>query len=293
MSRIHEKFLSSILLGISILLGLSFWLNIRFNFNIFSKYHWHELARLQVSHTPIDSAFYISIGIALFLFILGLYMIFKPRFRKISLQQNNIAPSEPVIKQSATENQKTTSSNPVMPQQPPRLNLPKNMAAVAAQQHQINMTQNATTPQSGKTESNRVTIYDNQLSQIFSDAQYLVKPNIYINGFKSNLFAIGHDEILWIGAVDCDINLFKTALEKLKAIFAETLEDIPITVYPFILDNKRIYDSDEDILVFHDIKDITNTLSQNPNPKTPDMDQENFDAYSDYIDTIIQYFKNT
>lgn len=92
--------------------------------------------------------------------------------------------------------------------------------------------------------------------------------------------------------MDCDANLFKNAIDRLKTLFTDTLEDIPITIYPFILDNKKIYDTDETIMVFHDIEDIKNTISRNPNPNISDIDKENFDAYSDYIDTVIKYAKN-
>lgn len=287
MKKYSEKLLTAILLSTSVLLALSFWLNIRFNFNIFSAHHWDKLATLQASHTPINIGFYISIGVALFIFILGLYMIYKPKFHKISINQNQ---QISIVQQPSNET--TTDSINNIPkqnlaiQQPPQLHLPKNTISTTR-----NNIRNTAT-QTVKPESNRVTIYDTQLSQIFSDNKYLVKPNIKISDFTSNLFAIGKDEIVWVGAVDCDINIFRNALDKLQSVFTDTLEDIPITIYPFILDDKRIYDSDENIVVFHDITDLKNAISQNPNGDISEEEQENFDAYSEYIDTIIQYIKN-
>lgn len=287
MKKHFETFLLSVLLCMSIVLGLAFWLNIKFNFNLFSAQHWDELAKLQVSHTPIDPVFYISIGVALFILISGLYMIYRPKLRKISIYNN--APvttkiAQPTVQEKNIEPQKTTSISPTLLQRPPKLNLSQKTLSAT----QPN-TQTTATPKQG---SNRVTIYDTQLSQIFSDNNYLVKPNITVAGFTSNVFAIGKDEILWIGGVDCDIKIFKQVVEKLQSIFKETLEDIPINVFPFILDTKKIYDSDENIMIFHSIEDVKNTMSQNPNPTDSDTDQANFDAYSDYIDTIIQYVKN-
>ena len=64
-----ERILLSILLGTSILLGLSFWLNMKFGFNLFLNEHWHKLSELQATHTPINPWFYVSIEIAIFLFL--------------------------------------------------------------------------------------------------------------------------------------------------------------------------------------------------------------------------------
>lgn len=288
MKNYFEKLLTAILLGTSVLLGLSFWLNIRFNFNIFSARHWDKLSALQASHTPVHIGFYISISIALLVFILGLYVIYRPRLRKISVNKN--VQQTPVIKQSISEtNTESTAyipkTNPVV-SQPPMLHLPKNTILTPKEPLSSKTPQKTSAPTPG-----RVTVYDAQLSQIFSDNKYLVKPNIKISGFTSNLFAIGNDEIVWIGAVDCDINVFKDALDKLQSVFTDTLEDIPITIYPFILDTRHIYDSDEQLVVFHDMEDLKNAISQHPNADVSETDQANFDAYSEYIDTIIQYTK--
>lgn len=291
MKKYFEKILTAILLGTSVLLALSFWLNIRFNFNLLSAKHWNELAQLQVSHTPISITFYISLGIALFIFIAGLYMIFRPRFRKISPALNVSKPKAEI--QTTVLDTKPVETPQHMPstslQQPPKLNLPKNIAEVAAQRYKN--TTNAPKATSAP-ETERITVYDSALAEIFTENKYVVKPALKIANFTSNLFAIGKDEIVWIGGVDCDINVFKQAIDKLHSIFTDTLEDIPITIYPFILDTKRIYDSDENIAVFHDIEDLRNAISQNPNGIMPEEEEENFNAYSEYIDTIIQYAKN-
>ncbi len=293
MKKYIETVLSSVLLGTSVLLGLSFWLNIRFGFNLFYAHHWEELAKLQASHTPVNNIFYVSIGVATFILVFGWYLIFKPKFRKIpkinqsKLTQSNIVPKQISIKQDAAPLTTTKNTNLT---RPPKLNLPKNMASIVEQQHK-NL-QQQTIISKTKSESNNVTVYDAQLSKIFTDNSYLVKPNIHVNGFTTNLFAIGKDEVLWIGAVDCDINIFRKLIEKLNSVFTQTLEDIPINMYPFILDTHKLYDTDENIMIFHDLEDLKNTVSQNPNKGDSDTNQENFDAYSDYIDTIIQYIKN-
>lgn len=136
MKKYLETFLLSVLLGTSVLLGLAFWLNIKFNFNLFSAHHWNELAKLQVSHTPINIVFYISMGVALFILIFGLYMIFRPRFRKITITNNvnTVESITPIIPEKTTEPQ--VSRPATFLQQPPKLHLPKNMATIVAQQYQ-------------------------------------------------------------------------------------------------------------------------------------------------------------
>ena len=130
------------------------------------------------------------------------------------------------------------------------------------------------------------------MSDIFSSNGYTVKTNPTISGFVTNLFAIGHEEILWIGGVDCDMNMLKKAITKLNSVFSDTLPDIQINIFGFLLDTANRYSPDEDILVFHSTDEIQQYVSQNPDKNSDSEDTENFDAYSDYIDTIIQYIKN-
>ena len=283
MKKYIGQILTSILLGISILLALSFWLNIQFGFNLFYAEHWDELAKLQATHTPINKGFYVSICIAIILFIVGLYMIFRPRFRNIFKHQTNT--NEYQSKSLTASISKTHIDPTLQPQiqksvaltQPPKLNLPKNTAKLATQRYTEILTQQT---------------QNSQLPELFVNAGYVVKPNLTIAGFTTNIFAIGTDELVWFGAVDCDITKFKNAVNRLKSIFEETLEDIPITISAFILDTKHLYASDNETLVFHSMDELKEFVNNNPNPEIPDSDRENFAAYSDYIDTIIQYAKN-
>ncbi len=229
MKKYLEKFLASVLLGLTILPVLSFWLNEHFGFNMFYAPHWDELAKLQAAHAPINKWFYISVCIAIFLFIFGLYIIFKPRFRNLfktvgtkeENHEQNHQTTATVIPQPVAP---TVSETNISVKQPPKLNLPKNIAEIVAQQYE---------KQSSQPTSQQPTVYDSQLSELFAKANYLVKPNLTITGFTTNLFAIGTDELVWFGAVNCNINKFKTAANKLKSIFETTLEDVPITISAF------------------------------------------------------------
>ena len=282
MKKYIGQILASILLGTSILLALSFWLNIKFGFNLFYAEHWNELAKLQAAHAPVNKTFYVSIGVAVFIFITGLYMIFRPRFRKISKQQiaNDYQQKQPLTnfnEHNTEAKQPNTPQTSALLSAPPKLNLPKNTVKLASQRY-AEMTSQKN--------------YGSQLSEIFTNTGYVVKPNITITGFTTDLFAIGTDELVWFGAVDCELDKFKTAVNRLNSIFTETLEDVPINVSAFILDTKNQYNTDDNILIFHTIEELKEFMSANPNPELQDSERENFEAYSNYVDTVIQYAKN-
>ena len=294
-----EHILLSVLLGLSILLGLSFWLNTSFGFNLFLKEHWDLLAQLQATKTPVNPWFYISIVIAVVLFIVVLIIINIPTIKhktKTETQPNivkqNINKTESIIdtKETTPENIPTPIETHLS--RPPRLNLPKNMAEIAEQRH-TSQTYAPTTSQklfapSASTESP----YNSVLSQIFSEAKYVVKPNPTISGFTPNLFAIGNNEAVWIGAVDCKIEDLKNAVQKLQSVFEDTLPDIPIHIYPFIVDNLDIITPESSVLVVKNIDDLKKFISENPADDIDEDEQDSFNSYSEYIDTIIQYIKN-
>ena len=159
------------------------------------------------------------------------------------------------------------------------------MAEIAAQRQIQNQQQQKTaTPENNP--------YTEIFAQIFSDNGYTVKPNPKIAGFIPNLFAICVDEIVWIGASDADINKMHIAIEKLQSVFQETLEDIKININAFILDTTNQYQSDDSILIFKSVDELKKFISENPANELTDDNSDNFDAYSEYIDTIIQYVKN-
>lgn len=297
MKNKFERILLALLLGISVLLGLSFWLNIVFGFNLFFKDHWDELAKLQAEHIPVSVGFYWSIGIAVFIFIIGLCFIYIPILRRTYNKPPVVAQpviQQPVVKEKPVEDEQVlvapdNHQSAIPLSRPPRLNLPTNMAQIVSQRQQQQTVENQ---QPAKIDSHAE--YDSVLSQIFTEHNYTVKPNPPISGIKPNLFAIAPNEIIWIGAVDADINKLQSAIDKLQSVFRETLEDIPITVNAFILDTNNILSQTDSVLVFKTIDEIKNFISEQPpvwSEDMPDYDKNNFDAYSEYIDTIIQYLK--
>ncbi len=269
------------------------------------------MASLQASNKTIDTGFYISICIAVIIFVLCLYLINRPRTAK---QPNikthtQIAPlkNQPVIPVAKKQAEQTPTPIPAKPTQqdlpepkktvpeinltrPPKLILPKNIEQIAANQYaktqqteptmskQTNQ-QKPLTPQNNQ--------YDKGIAELFSNCAYLVKPNPKIAGLKTNLFAIGNKEVLWLGCVDCDIKQLKTAINQLKTTFKETLQDITITVYSFLLDTGNRYKSEENLFVFHNMNDLKKFIYDHQGLDISPSDQEDFDAYSEYIDTVI------
>lgn len=300
-----ERILLSILLGISVLLGLSFWLDMMFNFNLFCHSHWVELARLQTSQMPVNQGFYISISIAAFILVFGIYMIYRQEIKRIyntsrTHRKTKKVPNKTTVQQnipqpdSKPQSAPVVSEMPVKPEinmaRPPRLNLPKNMAQIVSKnQTQITETPVVGTPDATTSESTKQ--FNSMLSDIFAQNGYLVKPNPVFQKFTPNLFAIGNNEVVWMGAIDCDIDTMLNAAEKLQSTFESTLPDIIIGINAFIVDTLNRYQANDNLLIFKSVDELREYIEQYPADEIQESDTENFEAYSEYIDTIIQYIK--
>ncbi|MCQ2574626.1 MAG: hypothetical protein MJ156_00795 [Alphaproteobacteria bacterium] len=275
MKKHCEYILNSILLSLSIILGLSFWLNTQFQFNLFSEKHWAELAKMQASHIPVNINFYIAIGIAIFMFILGLYAIFKPKFRHV-LHPRKTTPTRPNKPEEKTiENTKNEQPQTSTVYKPARLNLPKNISAIHQTLNQ---------------DTKPVQTQNNDLINILSDFDYQIKTPTFIKGFKPDVFAIGRGEQIIIGGINCDPQKIQNAIKALKDVFLETLEDVEINVFGFILDSENKIEDTPDITILRNLDDVKEFVSEIHNniPQEPE-EEDSFDSYSEYIDTILQY----
>ena len=101
-----RKNLDKILLGVlwlmTMALATTFWMNVRYGFDIFSAAHWEYLSGLQADRTNIKPEFYMSLVLALGITLLGLYIIMRPRLRKISLPDAPATTPTPVTTPTAT-----------------------------------------------------------------------------------------------------------------------------------------------------------------------------------------------
>lgn len=299
MKRRIDNMLLGLLWLLAMTLGACFWFNTMFGFNILSSAHWQYLAYIQAIQTPVKPLFYISFVVIVFIMVVGLYLIMRPRLRKIRLpimrvsknhdnapQQQNTTPqhqqiSSPAIAPSAAPTA-PVQNGPSADMRPARLNT----ISFATQPTQMS-TPNGAQPDTPVA----VAATNADIQQVFINAGYTIKTPTRIGGIKTPLLAIGTNEALWLGANGARISDMRAAIDKMTSVFVDTLEDITINVTGFVLDARDDATSEHnDILVFHSIDELRQYVAtrQNTPPTTTD-DTENFNAYSEYIDTVINY----
>lgn len=290
-----DNFLLATLWIFASTLGVCFWFNIRFGFNIFSSAHWHHLAYMQASQNPVSPAFYISMVISVIVVICGLYMMIRPRFRKFkipvrkthkpspNIQSQHIAPQPAPIQTPTVAQTPAPTSEPAPAPvstaptltRPPRLNI-----AVTPQLHSAPLPQQTIQTPSMASE----------LREIFHGAGYTVKNNPRIGTTQTELFAIGTNEVLWIGAVGIPTTDLQRAIDTVNQIFSDTLDDIIINVNGFIISAPDANaPGAPDILTFDKIDTLRQYMSEHKNPPLDEDDNGNFDAFSAYISTVIDY----
>ena len=286
-----DNFLLGILWLILSTLGLCFWFNIQFGFNIFSRTHWQHLAYMQATQTQIRPLFYASVIIGLFCIIFGLYILIRPRFRKIKLPQQettNTPPTAPVAPQPAPDMFALTRPN--------RINGVISSPADTSTQIEILTAPVAgmpptQTPSAQQFAPPAQTEQDStELQEIFESAGYTIKKSPRVKGYTIPLFAIGANETIWIGATQIETSTLQSIIDSFNQIFSDTLEDITIEIHGFVINASDAESpAAPEILTFATLDDLRAYIAQNPNPPLdPDM-QENFDAFSGYISTVIDY----
>ena len=300
MSKINN-ILIGVLWLLAVTLGTTFWFNTIFGFNIFSIPHWQHLAYIQATGQSVKPAFYISIIVAVLIAFYGLYKLLQPRFRQIKLTvfDRTRTATKPDLMAAATQttqqivqtpviqpdneqspSTETHNDNALQNNRPPRLNIPA-------------VTRNATAPRVPltpiqKTPTNPETEYAD-IRNIFESAGYLYKGAPKIKNVQTAVVAIGTDEILWIGAVGVQNADMNRAVQTLSGVFADTLEDIEIHINAFVIAAPDAANATPNILQFATVDDLRNYISGIPNTPPDGDDVENFDAYSGYIGTVMDY----
>ncbi|MGI5845699.1 MAG: hypothetical protein ACOX7D_00745 [Alphaproteobacteria bacterium] len=328
MKKRYEIILLDLLWLSAIVLFASFWFDIKFNFNIFFKDHWHYLMLQQLNPGSVLPSFYISLIIFIIVGVSGLYFISRPRTRKINFANYKEQTNTQTLSQENSQGKinpiKQDSDNvpsiptPPIPQRPPKIIRPL----------QQMITPITPVPSAQTTSFNIDTSNQNEkLKSIFESAGYVVKQPPIINGLKINLWAIGMDETLYIGFADphggdivaseggdskwqSDKDSFLSpvwnlnqSLMKIRSLFKETLDDeIQINIEAFVvMNNANITNRDDwekvwqafNISVFDSTDTLAEFMNNNKNREMESEEQEDFDAYSDYIDTVSSYFNKT
>lgn len=295
MKKLLDKILLSILWILLISIGCLFWCEQKYNFNIFSKSHWKYLSELQATNTLINNSFYLSLIISIAICLFGLYIIVRPHFRCIALKHQNktIQPiddipahiqkehTQPQIKKDIPIELKDNQND--MPlsytqkfTRPPRLTL-----------NQTQIISHTQTTSKAKELTNNLLQDKNYLYDIFSEYGYKIKKCNKIGKLHPDLLAINSPNIIWIGAIGIDSTTMTDAINSISDIFNETLDDIEIQINAFII--KPTIKNSDNIFYFNSTDDLKYYISKHPATEITNEDQENFDAYSEYIDTVLSY----
>lgn len=327
MNKKFDNILLGTLWLLAATLGTTFWFNTRFGFNLFSGAHWDYLATQQASREPVSFWFYFSFVAATFITLFVLYLLIKPRRRNITITEQQKpasntaiqpvvtpAPPSPAVAQPVTNNDAsqiniipgTTQAThtqtpnvppaPYLPPRPPRLNITPASTMAGAQPTPAifaapTQSQPVATPTSTMSVPQSTTSHKQEwpeIREIFSMAGYVIKPEPFINGHKMALFAIGTDEVLWMGAAGMSVSDMDGCVNKMHKIFHDTLDGIEITVKSFVL-NPTAKTPDSNTLTFDSVEELRKYMNEHRNPPLDADDAENFTAYSEYITTVIEY----
>ena len=128
------------------------------------------------------------------------------------------------------------------------------------------------------------------MREIFENAGYIVKKAPQIAGLQLSLFAIGSNENVWIGATGIETETMANITDTINQVFLDTLDGIEIDINSFIV---SAADSDapvnESIFTFDSIETLRQYINEHPNPPVSGEAAENFEAFSDYITTVVDY----
>jgi len=134
-------------------------------------------------------------------------------------------------------------------------------------------------------------VYDNitDIYDIFTKAGYEICDLIRIDGKHPAVVALGTNEKLFIGTTNVDNETLEKTLKRIELCFADTLEGININTRILCVDGTS-YDIDNKIIHFTSVDTLKRYMSTNKNirPKTK-TDIEDFNAYTEYITTVMQY----
>ncbi|MEE1111287.1 MAG: hypothetical protein UIH99_03680 [Alphaproteobacteria bacterium] len=282
-----DKILLATLWLLASVLMTCFWFNTQFGFNLFSGSHWRYLSYMQASQTPIKTSFYISIIISIAIIMIGLYMLIHPRSEKkriASAQQTQPSPSV----QTNTTTQPVTDDNAARPKRLLKTQATSPATTPAAEKAPLTNIYTQPTPHTQTATPTTVSQSMNmpEISEIMEDAGYTLKKSPIIKGTKIPVMAIGSNETVYIGSAGIAPQKLKEALDALQQVFSDTLEDIEINTYGFIIQPTEP-DSSNSILTFNDIEEFRKYISEHKNE--PVTDPENFEAFSTYISTVIDY----
>lgn len=131
-----------------------------------------------------------------------------------------------------------------------------------------------------------------QLSEIFTQNGYTVKAKLSLNNTDTKVLAIGTNEILWIGGIGMPTSQIQNAIHKLNKVISDTLDNIHIYITGFVINapdaQNPIFNN---ILLFNTIDDLATYMASHKPPAPTGQGIEDFKAYSEYIDILLEYIE--
>ena len=123
----------------------------------------------------------------------------------------------------------------------------------------------------------------------FTNAKYHVCDLVRINGKYPAIIAIGTNEQLFIATLIDDKEILQNILKRFELCFADTLEGINIHTRILCVSRKNV-DLGDCVIRFDSVDEMNNYLQSRKNiqPHTT-YEQEDFNAYSEYIANVINY----
>ena len=279
-------------------------MNTNYGFDMLSAAHWEYLATLQAHRSEIKPDFYISLIGALFIALIGLYLIVRPRTRRIKMQtpeatKTNIIvqPTQPII-QPKTETPKPEKEPDFTPRLAPAISL--SARPISPMGLRPPTTQPRTVPTPPLQPAPKITApapkvqntTPPEIQQALEANEYIIKKCDRIGKLQNPIVAVAYNQTVWIVATKTAPDNMVDAIQTLVTIFDDTLGDTAndIKLRGFIINptepNKR---SDNLIITFDNTTDFVKYVNEHKNTKLDDYDAELFDAFSTYISTVTGY----
>ena len=299
MKRFFNNFLLGFLWLSAIALAATFWMNINYGFDMLSAAHWEYLATLQANRSGIKPGFYISLIMALFIGLAGLYLIMRTHIKsnsqKTQLSTQNTPISQPTIQtpsKPTNKEDKNFLSRPVPPislgTRPTR---PNELRPPIVQKQ---VTQVQPTPQF-KTQLQTLPIQPNnspEIEKALESNEYIIRKCPRIGKLQNPIVAVTYDQTVWIISTKTDQEIMLDAIQILVTIFDDTLGETAndIKLRGFIIEPTNQAQQNNDLIItFDNTADFVKYINEHKNEKPNDYDAELFEAFSTYISTVTGY----
>jgi hypothetical protein len=130
-----------------------------------------------------------------------------------------------------------------------------------------------------------------EIKSIFEDAGFIIKPCSRIAKLNSPIVALSYDQHLWIGIENATAEDVTDAIQTIVTVFEDTLGETAddITVHGCIIGSSEKPINPDLISTFDSVDAFRKFMTEHPNTKPEDYDEELFDAVSTYIGTVTNY----